>query len=295
MRLILKYTISKDEAGISLLTLLKKNDISKKTTIAIKHRGGKLLVNDEPKIVHHILSEGDQVTVIFPEESRSSGLIGYKMNLNIIFEDDYLLVIDKPSGIATIPSLRHPHKTLANGIIYYYDEQGIDSTIHFVNRLDRDTSGLLVVAKYRHIHHLLTQDIKQIKRKYVALVKGELLKQRDVINEPIAREKEGNVKRCVREGGQGSITHYHVLEKRNQATVVECELETGRTHQIRVHMSHLGHPLIGDTLYDEKAIELDGGHLLHSYKLSFKHPITKKDYFFETDIPESFCERKKND
>ena len=214
-------------------------------------------------------------------------------NLEIVYEDPWLSVINKPAGIPTIPSLRHPEKTLANALIHYYNEHEIASTIHFVNRLDRDTSGLLMVAKYRHIHHLLTKDVKQIKRKYYTLVKGVMEKNSGTVHAPIARESEGNVRRCVRADGDDSITHYQVLEVWEKLTLVECELETGRTHQIRVHMNYLGHPLVGDTLYDEFALELEEGHLLHSYELSFTHPITKERHLFQTDLPKRFKALKK--
>ena len=295
MRLKLQYNISMAEDGMSLLTFLKRQEISKKTTVAIKHRGGELLVNGEPKIVHHVLNEGDEVVVCFPEEKRSSGLVAFSYDLDIVYEDDYLIVINKPAGMPTIPSIRYPQETLANAIIHYYDEKQLNSTIHFVNRLDKDTSGLLVVAKYRHIHHLLTKEIKEIKRKYYALVKGIPPREAGTIRESIAREIEGNVRRCVRGDGQASITHYRILDMFDEDTLVECELETGRTHQIRVHMAYLGCPLIGDTLYDQEALELSQGHLLHSYQLCFRHPIYKKDYFFETKIPNRFEYKTKSE
>ena len=288
MSLQLTYQIGPNEKGTSLLNFLKKQEISKKAIVATKHRGGDLRVNGEHQTVRYILQENDVLTVILPPEERSEGLKPYEHRLDVVFEDDYLLVINKPAGIPTIPSLRHPHETLANALIHYYNEHEIESTIHFVNRLDRDTSGLLVVAKYRHVHHLMTKDVKQIKRKYYTLVKGHLKSSFGTIKAPIARLQERNVKRGVCESGDEAITHYRVIQFQGKNTLVECELETGRTHQIRVHMAYLGHPLIGDTLYDDEAITLKEGHLLHSYYVSFIHPITKKKHCFQTDIPQRF-------
>lgn len=288
MSLTLVYQITEHDQGMTLLHYLKKLEISKKAIVATKHRGGELCVNNQHQTVRYCLQAGDELKIIFPKEERSEGLVPYDLKLDIVFEDDYLLVINKPAGIPTIPSIRHPHETLANAVIHYYNLNEIESTIHFVNRLDRDTSGLLVVAKYRHVHHLMTKDVKQIKRKYYTLVKGHLIKDDGTINAPIARLQEGNVKRGVRDDGDEAITHYRVIEYQNENTLVECELETGRTHQIRVHMDYLGHPLIGDTLYDEEAVELEAGHLLHSYYVRFIHPITKEVHEFQTNIPDRF-------
>lgn len=287
MSLILTYTMTPSEAGTSILNFLKKQEISKKAIVATKHRGGDLQVNGEYQTVRYILQSGDELKIIFPPEERSEGLMPYAFPLYIVFEDDYLLVVNKPAGIPTIPSIRHPHETLANALIHYYNERKIESTIHFVNRLDRDTSGLLVVAKYRHIHHLMTKDVKQIKRKYYTLVKGHLTNS-GTVSAPIARLQEGNVKRGVLKDGDHAVTHYKMIELQGKNTLVECELETGRTHQIRVHMAYLGHPLIGDTLYDEQAMTLEEGHLLHSYYVNFIHPITKEKHEFQTEIPNRF-------
>ncbi|HAX73545.1 MAG TPA: RluA family pseudouridine synthase [Firmicutes bacterium] len=288
MSLQLRFQITKAEDGMSIKDFVKRQGISKKTLTATKHRGGQLLVNDVPKTVVYELKEQDELTVVFPEEVRSDGLAPFAHPLDIVFEDEYLLVINKPPGMPCIPSIRHPYETLANALIHYYNEHKIASTIHFVNRLDRDTSGLLVVAKYRHIHHLLTQDMKQIKRYYMALVKGQVPSEKGSINAPIAREIEGNVRRCVRSDGNHALTHYEVLKRFEDMSLVQCKLETGRTHQIRVHLTYLGHPLVGDTLYDEKALVLEKGHLLHSYKLRFIHPITRVGYEFVTELPNRF-------
>lgn len=293
MSLTLTYEIKAEDDQTVLLNYLKKQEISKKAIVATKHRGGNMEVNGQHQNVRYVLKAGDILTITFPEEERSTGLTPYEMPLDVVYEDEYLMVINKPAGIPTIPSLRHPERTLANALIHYYNEHDIASTIHFVNRLDRDTSGLLMVAKYRHIHHLLTKDVKQIKRKYYTLVKGIMKTSAGTVHAPIARVSEGNVRRCVKEDGDDSTTHYKVLDVWEDSTLVECELETGRTHQIRVHMQYLGYPLMGDTLYDELALDLEDGHLLHSYELCFIHPITKQLHHFQTELPERFKPFKK--
>jgi len=271
----LSFAATKEE---SLLHFLKSHELSKKAITAIKHRGGRIEVNGKAETVRFMLQSKDQVTVVFPAEPRGDGLEPWDEPLSIVYEDDYFLVIDKPAGIPVIPTRRYPDKTLANALIHYYDAKGISSTVHFVNRLDKDTSGLLVVAKYRHIHHLLTKNLKEVKRKYLALVYGCPDLRSGTVDAPIARLEELSVKRGVRADGQASVTHYRVLEQQGGISLVECELETGRTHQIRVHMAHIGCPLVGDSLYGND----EGGQQLHSYYLSFIHPITKEGLAFES-------------
>ena len=280
---MLKLTYIADKSQ-PLLAFLKSREISKKAVTALKHRGGRIEVNGTPQTVHYPLAPEDEIGIYFPKEDRGSGLSPWDFPLSIVFEDDYLLVLNKPAGIPVIPTLRYPEKTLANALIHYYDEIGIPSTIHFVNRLDKDTSGLLIVAKYRHIHHLLTKDIKQIQRRYLARVIGTPNPPSGLIDAPIARLQEGSVKRGIHPDGQPARTHYQLLDSHPphlpNTSTIECRLETGRTHQIRVHMSHLGHPLLGDTLYGGPPGETTPGQHLHSYYLSFTHPLTKKTHTF---------------
>jgi len=286
MTLTLQYEVRKQDAEKTLRNFLHGHNISRKAITALKHRGGKTLVNGEAFKMYQALQTGDIVVIIFPPEEVSESLVLEPMQLEIEYEDEYLLVINKPAGIPVIPSRAHPRGTLAGGIMYYYKQFGIMSTVHFVNRLDKKTSGLLIVAKYRHIHHLLTKDIKHIQRKYYALVSGVPSAASATIQAPIARAKEGQIGRCVHPDGKRAITHYETIRKVDGNALVRCELETGRTHQIRVHMAHIGCPLIGDNLYGEGNIM--ESMMLHSYHVAFTHPTTQEFLTFASGIPERF-------
>ncbi len=181
-------------------------------------------------------------------------MVGEDIPIEVIYEDEVLLVINKPSGMNTIPSREHPSGSLANALIGYFQKIGLQATTHIVTRLDRDTSGLVLVAKYRYFHHLFSEQQKSgaIKRTYTALAEGQLNELSGVIEEPIGRKKDSIIEREVRRDGQYALTRYQVLKRYPQFTLLELHLETGRTHQIRVHLSYLGHPLLGDDLYGGK-------------------------------------------
>src|SRR5699024_1685217 len=184
-------------------------------------------------------------------EERSAYLAPEDISLSIIYEDDDLLILNKETGLAMSPSANHSAGTLANGIIYYYDVCNLPYTVHFVTRLDRDTSGIVVVAKHRYMHARLHSQLQkgQLKRSYEAIVQGKMTDTSGTIDEPIARKNDSIVQRIVHASGQKAITHYDVLESYELFSHVSVELVTGRTHQIRVHFSHMGHPLVGDSLY----------------------------------------------
>lgn len=262
----LKFRIEQDQ---SLRDFIAEHDISDKLLTAVKTEGD-MRVNGTHVTIRCLLRKNDVLEIIFPKEKRGKQLTPAKMDLDIIYEDDYLLVVNKPAMMPCIPDHRYHDQTLANGLIAYYESIELDSTIHFVNRLDRETSGLLIVAKYRYIHYLLSKE--HIERKYVALAYGHVGDQ--TIDLPIGRINK-NVRREILPAGKPSVTHCHVLKQGENFSIVECQLETGRTHQIRVHLSAIGHPLIGDRLYGN--IEnLADTYFLHSYQLSFVHPITKQ-------------------
>ena len=281
----LSWEVKKEHNGILLREFLKLKELSKRALTDIKFQGGKITVNGEEKTVRTMLKELDLVQIYFPIEKPSVDLIAEDIPFEIVYEDDAVLVINKPFGIPSIPSREHPNGTLANGLLFYYQTIGLQSTIHIVTRLDKDTSGLMLIAKNRYIHYLFSKnELKNVKRKYLAIVHGEMKNTEGVIRAKIARKSDSIIERIVSEEGQVAITHFKVLVVNRDYSVVELELETGRTHQIRVHMSSIGHPLIGDDLYGGNTDRLKR-QALHSYQLSFVHPIDHTEKNFEIALP----------
>ena len=240
--------------------------ISKKALKDIKMKGD-ILVNGNHQTVRYILHPGDEVSYIYPPEENLIPPID--IPLKIVYEDDYLMVIDKQKDIACIPTRSHINKTIANAISYYYKSISLDSTVHLVNRLDKETSGLMIVAKYRDIHDLMCKDITHICRKYRVHV-GGCLEGEGTITLPIYKQ-ERQMQRIIDKRGQYACTHYKSLYASDHKSYIECCLETGRTHQIRVHLSAIGHALVGDDLYGGDLGEFD----LTSIMVAFVHPITK--------------------
>ena len=264
--MILKYRVSFKDHQSRIDDFAYSRGISQKALKDIKMKGD-ILVDGIHQSVRYILSEGEVIEFIFPEEENN--ITPINISLKIVYEDDYLLVIDKQKDLACIPTRSHPEYTLANALSYYYKTIHLSSTIHLVNRLDKETSGLMIVAKYRYVHDLFSKEIDHIYRLYRAHVSGKC--KEGTINKPIQR-KDKEMRRFIDESGKPSITHYKCIKYENDISYVHFRLETGRTHQIRVHMSSIGHPLIGDTLYGEDNGTFD----LESYKVIFTHPITKQ-------------------
>ncbi|MDL4842938.1 RluA family pseudouridine synthase [Aquibacillus rhizosphaerae] len=260
---------------------------SRRIIKVVKFQGGSLLVNGEIATVRRMLKVGDEVDVIFPVETRGAFMKPENMTLDIIYEDQDVMVINKPAGIATIPSLHHPSGTIANGILGYYEAKQIAYTVHIVTRLDRDTSGLLLIAKHRFSHSLLSSDQKQgkVNRRYFAIIEGGMSQVSGVIDAPIARHPDSIIERVVADDGQRAVTHYHVEKESESHSLLDVKLETGRTHQIRVHFSYLGFPLAGDDLYGGSKAHINR-QALHCRSLTFTHPISRKELFFSSPIPE---------
>lgn len=249
----------------------------------------KIELNHKPCDTRKTGNLEDTITVNFDYEEDNSNIVPTKMDLNIIFEDDWLLVVNKPAGIAIHPSVLHYSDSLCNGIRFYFDKIGLKKKIRPVNRLDLNTSGLVVFAKCEYIQECLINQMKnnQFKKEYLAVCDGIFNEKSGTINLPIARKENSIIERCISENGQTAITHYEVLKEFDNYSLVKCSLETGRTHQIRVHMSAIGHPLLGDTLYGSIS-DLINRQALHCYNLQFIHPVYNNDLNFFCDLPNDF-------
>jgi 23S rRNA pseudouridine1911/1915/1917 synthase len=282
----LEFTAAEADQGKMLREYLKEKEISKSALTDIKFKGGFISVNGEEVNVRYILKAADKVKVEFPPEVPSEGMKGEELPLTIVYEDEYLLVVNKPPGMNTIPSREHPYGSLASGLIGYYERNGISATTHIVTRLDRDTSGLVLIAKHSHVHHLFSKQQKSggVKRSYEAFAVGEVSQDEGRIEVPIARKPDSIIEREVHPDGQYACTLYEVQKRYRQFTHMNIRLKTGRTHQIRVHMSFLGHPLLGDTLYGGNK-DLIQRQALHCRELSFIHPFLHKQLKFTANLP----------
>lgn len=259
--------------------------ISKRTLASVKYGGGTILVNGEEVTVRHVLGIGDAVTVIFPNEELGAGLQAESGPLAIIYEDDALLIVDKPSMQNTIPSREHPAGSLANIVAGHFAANDIPATLHIATRLDRDTSGLVCIAKNRHIHHMLSmqQKDKRMKRQYEAFAHGCFESRKFTITAPIGRKDSSIIEREVRADGQFAETQVEVLREFPEFSHIKLQLNTGRTHQIRVHLAHLGNPLLGDDLYGGKRDVLQR-QALHCSTLELVHPVTGEFMRFDSPL-----------
>lgn len=288
---MLEYFVKDDKYKNVKEILTSYFEISNRLLVKLK-KNQRIYLNNEPVYVTNKVSKGDIIKVDIDFEEESDNIVLAKMDLNIIYEDDYMLIVNKSSNIAIHPSILHYENSLSNGISYYFKEKNIKRKIRPVNRLDKDTSGIVIFAKNEYIQECLIKQMKNniFEKKYLALLEGYLETDIGTINAPIDRKENSIIERTITENGFPSITHYKVLkrfetENNIKLSLVEFTLETGRTHQIRVHSKFIGHPLLGDTLYGNSS-PLISRQALHAYKISFIHPITKEFLNFEIPLPE---------
>lgn len=251
-----------------------------------------ILVNGKKEKASYKVKENDEISILdgFKEETN---LVPVKMDLNIVYEDEDIMVINKPSGLVVHPGSGNKTNTLVNGLLDYTnnlsDING-EERPGIVHRLDKDTSGLMLVAKSNKAHQILTEDFSKhdVKREYYALIKGVFPHNTAIIDAPIGRDEKNRKKMCVTaKNSKNAVTHLTVLRRYKDYTLVKLDLETGRTHQIRVHMAYIGYPVVNDPLYGTKKAD-SFGQFLHSKTITFTHPITKKEMHFESDLPDYF-------
>ena len=252
---------------------------------------GNVTVNGEVVKPKYKLAVGDKV-VVQPEKPQKIDLEPENIPLDIVYEDDDVIVVNKPQGMVVHPAPGHPNHTLVNALLYHSPLSTINGEFRpgIVHRIDKDTSGLLMIAKNDLAHRSLAGQLKAKtnEREYVALVHGVIKEERGTIDAPLGRSKKDRKKQAVVEDGRHAVTHFKVLERFQHYTLVSCRLETGRTHQIRVHMKYIGHPLAGDPLYGPRKTLPGNGQYLHARLLGFKHPRTGKQMTFTSPLPEYF-------
>ena len=276
----LKYILKENDLNFSIKEILK-NNYNLSTRLyqkLLRHKAIRINNSIFYERQPYELKENDTIEIDLSYEENNSNIVPNNIKLNIVFEDDWILIVNKPTGIPVHPSNLHYEDSLSNGVRAYFDSINLKKKIRPVNRIDLNTSGLVVFAKCEYIHSVLSLQMqnKTFVKKYLCLVEGTFNDKIGIINLPIARKKDSIIERCIDlEHGQKAITHYKVLKEFENLSLVECTLETGRTHQIRVHMAALNHPILGDSLYGN-ASSLINGQALHSYFISFVHPITNE-------------------
>lgn len=284
------YEAEQDDDGKTLREVLKgKLNFSSRLLSRLK-QSKTVFINEQHSKYHEVVKKGNQIKIIMKEEP--SHFVPQDINLEIIYEDVDLLLINKQPGIVTHPTKSHPDNTIANAIAWYLKNKGISCKIRFVNRLDMDTSGLLIIAKNPYSHHILSKQMQQdkVKKRYIAFVWGVVENDDGKIDAPIYMPSRDSIKRTVNRKGRHSLTEFKVMKRYKNATMLGITLVTGRTHQIRVHMSHLGHPLIGDSLYGTDDVHLINRQALHASYLSFLQPRYGNTVQAEAPLPSDLIE-----
>lgn len=288
--MILVHTIDKNDAGKTVRIILKSRlQLSTKFLNKLKLQN-KILINDIPVKVNYIVKENDVVKAELELEEDCENIEPQNIPIEIIYEDDCLLVLNKQPGIVVHPTFNHPDSTIANGIVYYLKQKGISKKVRPVSRLDRDTSGIIIFAKNQFAQDMLIRQMQEkvFEKEYLGIVQGIPSSDKGTINLPIDRKPESIMLRWISESGAPSITHYEVLESfpKYNTALLKFKLETGRTHQIRVHCQAMGFPIYGDTLYTDNTDFLIPRQALHSHITKINHPENKKELVFNTQLPQ---------
>ena len=278
--MILKHIVKENNKTINQIIQTEFNLSSRLFNKLVKNK--KIYLNSYESDTRNIANINDVITIDLNYNEDNSNIVPTKMELNIIYEDEGLLILNKPAGIPVHPSMLHYTNSLSNGVRFYFDSIGLKKKIRPVNRLDLDTSGLIIFAKNEYVQEHLIKQMSNgtFRKEYMCLAEGIFENTSGTINAPIARKQGSIIERCVSDNGQTAITDYEVIKTFDNYSLVKCVLKTGRTHQIRVHMAYFGHPLVSDTLYGNGKSNLIERQALHSYKIRFLHPITLEEMIF---------------
>lgn len=288
MNRTISYDIDSHSEGLRVEQFLRRKGYSAQNLSTIKRMPESILVNGVHYYMKQTLKAGDRLLVRIQETESSRNIPPVCAPLSVVYEDEDLIVINKPAGMPIHPSLNNYTNSLANALAWYYQQQGKPFIFRCCNRLDRDTSGLTVVAKHLVSGNILSTMTKkkEVRREYLAVVRGHIIPESGTISAPLARKGGTIIERVVDfDRGEPAVTHYHLVREANGHSLVSLQLETGRTHQIRIHLKHLGFPLVGDYLYNPD-MEYISRQALHSFRLSFPHPITGEVMDFTAPLPE---------
>ena len=283
----LKYEILGENKYYNVKEVLKAHfQISDRLITKLK-KSKQIYLNGSPVYVTEKINLGDIIEVNIDFDEVSDNIVPTKMSLDILLEDEALLIVNKPAGMPVHPSQNHYTNSLSNGVKYYFNQNNINKKIRPVNRLDKDTSGIVIFAKNEYIQESLVKQMKNnyFKKEYVTVLEGNLNKKSGTINAPIARRAGSIMEREISKVGETAISHFELLENCKNYCIVKYTLETGRTHQLRVHSKYIGHPILGDTLYGNSS-SLIARQALHAYKISFIHPLSKKQIILQAPIPD---------
>lgn len=284
----LEYIVQKDDDNIRQI-LKNKFNMSDRFIVKLKHNNC-INLNNEKTHIWNSIKEGDLLVIKEDFIEDTPNIVpNSSIKLNIIFEDDYLLLVNKDAGLPVHPSSSHYEDSLSNGVKAYFEKIGLKKLIRPVNRLDKNTSGIVVFAKNEYVQDLLIKQMEKniFKKYYIAILDGIVKQNEGTIRANISRKEGSVIERKIDENGTEAVSHFKVIKRLTEKniTVVEYTLETGKTHQLRLHSKYIGHPIIGDSLYFETS-NLINRQALHSYKIEFIHPITKELKIFETELPQ---------
>lgn len=290
-----KIIVQNNEKGVRLDSYITKklNDLSR-ANIQRLIEDGNILVNSAKQKISYKVNSGDKIEITIPEPKKID-LKPQDIKVEIVYEDNDIIVVNKPKGLVVHPAVGNPDGTLVNAIMNICKNSlsGIGGEVRpgIVHRLDKDTTGLLIVAKNDKAHINLSEQIKnrEVKKIYIALVRGNIPENEATINMPIGRSTKDRKKMAVVKNGKEAVTHFKVIDRFKNYTLLEIKIDTGRTHQIRVHMAEIGYPVVGDMVYSNGKNEFGvEGQMLHAKSLDFKHPITGKNMHLEAELPKYF-------